>query len=136
MRPTNLNFRSPREKSGDYVIPLMHYDGKSMNYIKMNATSRLRSPEENKRFTTFSGQDRFSYTKVWCLIFCLIFTLVRYTEGTGGPSFLRNRQGQDHNVAHSSIKKECRSYPFSFSHSDRGKCQWSGTPSARITATS
>lgn len=64
-RPTNLRFRSPKELTAEFVVPQVHYDGKNLSYLKLNTTrGRLRSPEETKRFSTFSTQDRFHYKKV------------------------------------------------------------------------
>jgi hypothetical protein len=64
-RPTNLRFRSPKELTAEFVVPKVHYDGKNLSYLKLNTTrGRLRSPEETKRFSTFSTQDRFHYKKV------------------------------------------------------------------------
>ena len=64
MRPTDLRFRSPKESTGEYVIPMAVNTGDTLSYVKQNATYKWRSPEENKRFTTFSASQRFSYMKV------------------------------------------------------------------------
>lgn len=64
MRPTDLRFRSPKEGTGEYVIPMAVNTGDTMSYIKKNATYTWRSSEENKKYTTFSASDRFSYQKV------------------------------------------------------------------------
>ncbi len=65
MRPTNLGFRSPKEATGEYLIPQTHYTGVRLSLIRRrNTTNRDRSPTEDKRYTTFSGQDRFYYAKV------------------------------------------------------------------------
>jgi hypothetical protein len=64
MRPTDLRFRSPKEGTGEYVIPMAINTGDTMSYIKKNATYSWRSSEENKKYTTFSASDRFSYQKV------------------------------------------------------------------------
>jgi hypothetical protein len=61
MRPTNIGFRSPKEKTGEFVIPETHYLGKSLNLIRRTTMNREKTEEENKRYTTFSGQDRFFY---------------------------------------------------------------------------
>jgi hypothetical protein len=64
MRPTSLGFRSPKEKSGEFTLPTTHYLGKSLNLVSLPASNREFSKEENKRFTTFTAQDRFFYQKV------------------------------------------------------------------------
>lgn len=67
MRPTNLGFRSPKDKSGEFVIPQTHYSGISLNYKRRNAFNgytKEREPVVDKRYTTFGGQNRFYYTKV------------------------------------------------------------------------
>ena len=71
MRPTDLRFRSPKEGTGEYVIPMAVNTGDTMSYIRKNATYTWRSSEENKKYTTFSASDRFSYQKVSYLCFHL-----------------------------------------------------------------
>jgi len=53
MRPTNLNFRSPKERTGEYYDPQLAHDGKR---IKFSFTEPTRS--------TFSKQKRFLQYKI------------------------------------------------------------------------
>jgi hypothetical protein len=64
MRPTSMGFRSPKEQTGEFVIPQMNYVGLSMDFVKKGARNRELSDAEKRRYTTFSGQDRFYYKKV------------------------------------------------------------------------
>jgi hypothetical protein len=46
MRPTNIGFRSPKEKTGEFVIPETNYLGKSMNLIRRTTMNRDKTVEE------------------------------------------------------------------------------------------
>jgi hypothetical protein len=56
MRPTKLNFRSPKEISGEFLYPMVKNDGTSLNYIRRNRRIEQRNPSETKKFTTFSNE--------------------------------------------------------------------------------
>jgi len=89
MRPTDLRFRSPKEGTGEYVIPMAVNTGDTMSYIKKNATYTWRSSEENKKYTTFSASDRFSYQKVSYLCFHLYRKMFRENLWGQGPTNLK-----------------------------------------------
>ena len=89
MRPTDLRFRSPKEGTGEYVIPMAVNTGDTMSYIRKNATYTWRSSEENKKYTTFSASDRFSYQKVSYLCFHLYRKMFRENLWGPGPTNLK-----------------------------------------------
>ena len=89
MRPTDLRFRSPKEGTGEYVIPMAVNTGDTMSYIRKNATYTWRSSEENKKYTTFSASDRFSYQKVSYLCFNLFRKMFRENLWGPGPTNLK-----------------------------------------------
>ncbi len=55
MRPTSMGFRSPKEQTGEFVVPRMSYLGLSLEFAKKGARNREMSDAEKKKFTTFSG---------------------------------------------------------------------------------
>jgi hypothetical protein len=89
MRPTDLRFRSPKEGTGEYVIPMAVNTGDTMSYIRKNATYTWRSSEENKKYTTFSASDRFSYQKVSYLCFYLFRKMSKENLWGPGPTNLK-----------------------------------------------
>lgn len=56
MRPTCLNFRSPKERSGEFGYPQTKYDGKRLSVLHDRASKLKNSPVESRRFTTFSNE--------------------------------------------------------------------------------
>ena len=65
MRPTKLNFRSPKEKTGEITYPLQKHDGTNLDISQYhNISIQRKSPEMAKRFSTFSKEQRFSFIKV------------------------------------------------------------------------
>jgi len=63
--------------------------GDTMSYIRKNATYTWRSSEENKKYTTFSASDRFSYQKVSYLCFHLFRKMFRENLWGPGPTNLK-----------------------------------------------
>ena len=59
-----MGFRSPKEHTGEFVIPRMSYLGLSLDFVKKGARNRELSDAEKRKYTTFSGQDRFFYKHV------------------------------------------------------------------------
>ena len=55
MRPTNIGFRSPKEQTGEFVIPQMSYLGVRMDMVKNKVSNTERSDPEKRRYTTFSS---------------------------------------------------------------------------------
>lgn len=61
MRPTQLGFRSPKERTPDAVLPTVTYDGRKLSYFqRLNSISFARE----KRFKVYELQAKNSNTKV------------------------------------------------------------------------
>ena len=54
MRPTLLNFRSPKEKTPFWLDPKITYDGRNLSFS---------SPKGSGKTSTFSNEKRFSWYK-------------------------------------------------------------------------
>eukprot|EP00347_Sterkiella_histriomuscorum_P019616 403340948 len=54
MRPTNLKFRSPKERTGEFLYPQIKHDGTNLELAKDKYHQSL-----NERFSTFSNERRF-----------------------------------------------------------------------------
>lgn len=61
MRPTQLGFRSPKERTPDPVLPTVTYDGRKLNFFpRLNSISFAKE----KRFKTYELQAKNSNIKV------------------------------------------------------------------------
>ncbi|CDW90424.1 UNKNOWN [Stylonychia lemnae] len=60
MRPTDLNFRSPKQRTAEILYPIVKNDGKTID-LAYDQRIRLRSSEEKKRYSSFNQEKRFNY---------------------------------------------------------------------------
>lgn len=72
MRPTKLNFRSPKERTGEIEHPEITCDGTRLGLLRRIRLRELRSPMENKKYTTFSNERRFKLAQVGDIIIIYI----------------------------------------------------------------
>lgn len=61
MRPTRLNFRSPKQRTGEFTYPQVKSDGV---HLGLGSNYELRNSSVNKRFTSFTNEERFRYFRV------------------------------------------------------------------------
>ena len=65
MRPTRLNFRSPKGRTAEMNYPVCKHDGTKLDLGEFHINSNMRkTPIASQRFTTFSNERRFDYLKV------------------------------------------------------------------------
>ena len=55
MRPTNLGFRSPKERTAEYTFPIVTHDGRALPFLQQNRRSSLST---SKRFAQYEVAAR------------------------------------------------------------------------------
>ena len=57
MRPTNLGFRSPKERTAEFSFPSVTHDGRSLPYLQQSP-NQPTSSSKSKRFTQYDQAAR------------------------------------------------------------------------------
>ena len=87
MRPTDLNFRSPKEKTGEYRVLDKTYDGRTLNFPDYKLSNPTFAKEKRfMRFAKMTGESTIivgpgSYNSSNCNIgtnYCQVLYVIYY----------------------------------------------------------